>query len=155
MRGRAPRDAAAPATGRTARRRRGAYVPRTRAGVLLVGAVGVVAQALQRVGGGAPPAAQRGERLLEGDAVGAADHDASGLARARHLVRVLREPVAGQYREQPRQLGALDLEHRAELLGEERGEQPVARRIERDLEAAAARERHLEQGRDSPPSERS
>ena len=140
------------ATGRRARARRSSGPPEPRAACSSSAQSGSSRRRCMRVGGGAPPAAQRRERLLEGDAVGAADHDA-----ARPRSGAPPRACAPRARGAPstaitlRQLGRArpGAPRRAPRRRAPRSE-PVARRLERDLEAAAAREGHLEQGRDEP-----
>ena len=114
-------------------------------GVLLVRAARVVAQLLHLVADARPHLAQRHRVLLQEDLPALPHPHRQRRARPAQLVAVRAQPVLRQHLAHPLEVRRLHLQHRAQLLVEERRHGIRAQRGHVHLEAAVAREGHLHQ----------
>ena len=113
--------------------------------MLLIGADRVIAQALHLPAGFAPPGTQRGATFAVDRAVAGANHKAVTALRAADHMTARCEPLLRQHLFHCRAIFGLDLNHRAQLFGKERGQRVAAQRGDIDLDAAVAGKGHFRQ----------
>src|SRR6185295_3637462 len=126
-----------------------AGVALARALELLARARRIVAQARDLEAGLRPGSLQGGAALIQDHGPGVAEAQPP-IARGRaepmqRSASALAQPVLLEQREHRRAVAAAQLDHRAQLLVEQRRERLRAERVERDLEPGARGKRHLHQ----------